>query len=45
MRKEAENEHAKALYKGFALHSLAVWLINMAVNQVTKMRALHALGR
>ncbi len=45
LQKEAENEHAKALYKGFALHSLAVWGINMAVNQLTKIRALHALGK
>ncbi len=45
LQKEAENEHAKALYKGFALHSLAVCLINMGVNQVTKIRALHALEK
>lgn len=44
-KKEAEEKHAECLYKGFALHSLMVWVINMAVNQVTKIRAQMALGK
>ena len=45
MRKEVEDLHANCLYKGFALHSLLVWVINMAVNYTTKLRALHALNK
>lgn len=42
---EAKDLHAKTLYFGFALHSFLVWVINMAVNQITKIRALKAAGR
>ena len=43
LQNEAEDLHAKCLYKGFALHSLLVFAINMAVNYTTKLRALWAL--
>ena len=45
LQNEAEDAHAKCLYKGFALHSGLVLVINLIVNQITKFRALHALGR
>ena len=40
---EAEDKHARCLYKGFTMHSLGVFAINMAVNYSTKLRALWAL--
>src|SRR3989338_345351 len=40
---EAEDLHARSLYKGFILHSIFVWLINMGVNYVTKLRVKSAL--
>ena len=40
---EAEEKHAKCLYTGFALHSGFVWLMNMLVNHITKLRAKSAL--
>ena len=43
LHKEAEDLHAECLYKGFALHSLLVFGLNMAVNYSTKLRALWAL--
>ncbi len=43
LQDEAEDQHAQCLYKGFALHSLGVFAINMAVNYTTKLRALWAL--
>ncbi len=43
LQSEAEDLHAKCLYKGFAMHSLLVFGINMAVNYTTKLRALWAL--
>lgn len=43
LQKEAEDQHAKCLYKGFALHSGLVWVINMGVNHITKIRAMNAL--
>ena len=43
LRLEAEDKHARCLYKGFTLHSLGVFAINMAVNYSTKLRALWAL--
>ena len=43
LQTEAEDQHAKCLYKGFAVHSLLVFGINMAVNYSTKLRALWAL--
>ncbi len=43
LQNEAEDAHAKCLYKGFAAHSLMVWIINMGVNYVTKLRIKHAL--
>ena len=45
LQKEAEDLHAKCLYKGFALHSLLVFGINLIVNHITKLRALRAAGR
>ena len=45
LQKEAEDQHAKCLYTGFALHSALVWVINMGVNHLTKLRALYALGK
>ncbi len=45
LQDEAEDLHAKCLYKGFALHSLGVFAINMAVNYSTKLRALWALNK
>ena len=44
LQTEAEDLHAKSLYKGFAMHSLLVWVINMAVNYTTKLRVKRALG-
>jgi hypothetical protein len=44
LQKEAEDLHAKCLYKGFALHSVGVFVINLIVNQITKLRAKAALG-
>lgn len=41
---EAEEAHAKCLYKGFAAHSAVVWGLSMAVNQITKVRAERALA-
>ena len=41
---EAEKRHAKCLYTGFALHAGFVWLMNMLVNYITKLRAKYALG-
>ena len=45
LRQEATDKHAKCLYGGFALHSFLVWVITMAVNYTTKLRAMHALGK
>ena len=45
IRNEAEDLHAKCLYKGFGMHSFLVWGINMVVNQITKLRVLSALGK
>ena len=45
LQEEAEDLHAKCLYKGFTLHSLLVLAINFAVNYTTKLRALYALGK
>ena len=45
LQKEAEDSHAKCLYKGFGLHSLLIFAINLIVNHITKLRALKALGR
>lgn len=45
LQDEAEDLHAKCLYKGFAMHSLLVFGINMAVNYTTKLRALWALNK
>lgn len=42
---EAKDLHSKTLYGGFALHSFLVWVVNMLVNQITKIRALKAAGR
>ena len=44
LQDEAEDKHARCLYKGFAMHSLLVWVINMGVNYITKLRVKHALG-
>ena len=44
LQTEAEDLHAKSLYKGFAMHSLLVWVINMTVNYTTKLRVKRALG-
>lgn len=44
LQAEAEDLHARSLYKGFAMHSLLVWVINMGVNYITKLRVKHALG-
>lgn len=44
-KQEVEEEHAKSLIYGFTLHSVGVWIINMAVNYTTKLRALSALGK
>lgn len=44
LRHEAEKKHAECFYKGFTFHSLLVWGINMAVNQITKLRAKSALS-
>ena len=44
LQKEAEDLHASCLYKGFALHSLLVFLVNLGVNFTTKLRAERALG-
>lgn len=43
LQDEAEDLHARSLYKGFALHSALVWIINMGVNYVTKLRVQNAL--
>ena len=45
LQDKAEDLHAKCLYKGFALHSAIVWVINMAVNYITKLRVQSALGK
>lgn len=39
LQMEAEDLHAKCLFKGFTLHSVGVFLVNLAVNQITKWRA------
>ena len=44
LQDEAEDLHAKCLYKGFALHSFLVWTVNMGVNYITKLRVKNALG-
>ncbi len=43
LQEEAEDLHARCLYKGFTAHSLLVFGINMLVNYSTKLRALWAL--
>ncbi|MBI3591138.1 MAG: hypothetical protein HY094_07190 [Candidatus Melainabacteria bacterium] len=45
LQNEAEDLHARCLYKGFALHSLLVLGINLVVNHITKLRAMHAAGK
>lgn len=45
LQQKAEREHARCLYVGMALHSAFVWVINMVINQMTKLRAEHALGK
>lgn len=45
LQSEAEDLHAKCLYKGFGMHSLMIWIINMAVNQITKLRVQSALSK
>ena len=45
LQAEAEDLHARCLYKGFTTHSIGVFFINLAVNQITKFRALSALGK
>ncbi len=45
IHEEAEDLHARCLYKGFALHSIGVFAINMAVNYITKLRVKLALGQ
>ena len=44
LQEEAEDLHAKCSYKGFAMHSLLVWAINMSVNYTSKLRVKRALG-
>lgn len=41
---EVEDEHAKALGKGFALHSAGIWVIKMLINQIVKKFTLWRLG-
>ncbi|MBT6843116.1 MAG: hypothetical protein HOA17_04885 [Candidatus Melainabacteria bacterium] len=38
LEKEARDEHAKVLYKGFALHSSMIFGIKLLINQITKWR-------
>ncbi|MBI2996326.1 MAG: hypothetical protein HYY52_06420 [Candidatus Melainabacteria bacterium] len=45
LQNEAEELHAKCLYKGFALHSAIVWIVNMTINYITKLRVKYALGQ
>ena len=44
LQNEAEDLHARSFYKGFVVHSIFVWLINMGVNYITKLRVKSALG-
>ena len=45
LQDEAEDLHARCLYKGFTLHSILVWIISMGVNYTTKLRVQNALGK
>ncbi len=45
LRDKAENEHAKALYTGFTLHSIGAFLISLGVNALTKFNALKSKAK
>ena len=45
LQAEAEELHAKSLYKGFAVHSMLVRIIMMLVNYSTKLRVNWRLGK
>lgn len=45
LQKEARKEHSKVFYLGFALHSIAVFLLTMGVNYLTKLRVKKELAK